>query len=182
TFHDLIAHLDALPEEEVKKRLAEIKDCELKGDEVETRIIDELSSTFITPLDREDIHLMAINIDRCLDIVNTISSKMDAYGIRKVPANVRNFVDIIVEISGQLQPLVAALSAKSDVSDIAERMHGLENRADYLFQLSMAELFREETNPIKIIKFKEVYEHLEAVVDAVDYIGKIVRGVMVKHG
>jgi predicted phosphate transport protein (TIGR00153 family) len=181
-FRDLVANLDTLNDEEIKNRLAEIKECELRGDAVEHKIIEELHQTFITPIDREDIHTMAINIDRCLDILNSVSRKIEIYSIRSVPVNVRRFADVIVEIATEMSKLVGALKNRKGISDISQRMHVLENKGDDLFHQSMAELFRDNKNPIDVIRLKELYEHLESVVDCADYIGKLVRGVAVKQG
>ncbi|MEI8079586.1 MAG: DUF47 family protein [bacterium] len=181
-FRKLVANLETLSEEELKNCLAEIKECELRGDAIEQKIIDELHQTFITPIDREDIHTMAINIDRALDILNSVSRKIEIYAIRQVPANVRRFAEIIVEISSEMGRLMVALRHRKDISACTKNMHYLENKADDLFHQSMAELFRDNKNPIDIIRLKELYEHLEAVVDCADYIGKLVRGVVVKQG
>jgi len=75
-FQDLVNNIQNLSEEQIKAKLTEIKDCESKGDKVERQIIDELGKTFITPIDREDIHTLAINVDRALDILNSISRKV----------------------------------------------------------------------------------------------------------
>jgi uncharacterized protein Yka (UPF0111/DUF47 family) len=74
------------------------------------------------------------------------------------------------------------LSKRGDVSEICSKMHNLENKADDLFHLGMAELFANGNSTVDIIKFKEVYEHLETVVDSIDYVGKMVRGIVVKLG
>src|SRR3989339_532771 len=90
-FKDLVAILGTKNENEIKTKLAKIKDCEIRGDAVEKGIIDELHKTFITPIDREDIHSMAVNIDRSLDILNSISQKFEIYHIDSVPFNVGEF-------------------------------------------------------------------------------------------
>jgi predicted phosphate transport protein (TIGR00153 family) len=179
-FRELLINLPALSESTIKERLFAINECEQKGDVIERRIIDELHKTFITPIDREDIHLMTINIDKSLDILNSISRKVEIYRVRKVPSNVCKFADIIVEIATELRALLDALRRKAKIDDIVQRMHGLENKADDLFHIGM--LFTEQYSPIDVIKYKEVYEHLENIVDSIDYIGKLVRGIMVKLG
>ncbi len=181
-FHSLVSNIEKLNLEEIKEKLVLIKDAEMRADTVEMKVIDELHKTFITPIDREDIHTIVLNTDRATDILNSIAQKITMYDIRKVPDNVIKFADIIVEIAKEVENLFTALEKRGEITAISEKMHRLENNADYLFRLSIAQLFKEETNPIEIIKFKEIYEHLEAVVDATDYIGKIVRGVVVKRG
>lgn len=181
-FAELVSRVETMSEAEIRERVARIKEFEQEGDDMEHKIIDELHKTFITPLDREDIHLIVINVDKSLDILNSISRKFEIYAIRDVPANVREFSAIIVEISVELRKLFAALEAKANLNQIVKRMHELENKADNLFYSSVAELFRGSHSPVEIIKFKEIYEHLESIVDSVDFIGKIVRGIVVKQG
>jgi hypothetical protein len=182
TFKQLVDCIETLSEEEIRKRLNVIKECESKGDAMEAKLITELSRTFITPLDREDIHTLSINVDRALDILNSISRKVDIYHIRQVHPNVRKFAELIVRIAEQATVLMKSLEKKQDIDKIASTMHHIENETDELFHTSMAELFNGTHSPIEIIKFKEFYEHLESVVDAIDYIGKIVRGIVVKQG
>ena len=181
-FNDLVRNIECLSEDEIKRKLVAIKDCETKGDETELRLLDELNLTFITPLDREDIHTLAINVDRALDILNSISRKIEIYNIRKVPANVCRFSSIILAIAEEAAALIKLLEEKKNLRQRVARMHALELEADELFHISMAELFDDNNHPIFIIKFKEVYEHLESVVDAIDYVGKVVRGIDVKQG
>jgi uncharacterized protein Yka (UPF0111/DUF47 family) len=181
-FQELVINIKTLSEDQIKAKLVKIKECETKGDEVEHRIINALNKTFITPLDREDIHLLAYNIDRAMDILNSISRKVEIYNIREVPSNVCKFADIIVKINKQMEISVKTLRKKDGVDAVVNLMHELENEADELFHTSMAELFRDKNNSIHIIKFKEFYEHLESVVDAIDYVGKLVRGIKVKQG
>lgn len=182
TFKEFVVNIESLSDDDFKKRLASIKDFEHRGDKVERQIIDELNKTFITPFDREDIHTITINIDKALDILNSISQKFEIYHIRKVPLNVCKFADLIIEITLVLSKLMKALEEKEDIMVHADKLHSLENTADHLFHWSMADLFDGQHNPIDVLKFKEVYEHLENCVDAIDYIGKLVRGVKVKLG
>lgn len=181
-FNDLVSNIECLSEEEIRKKLQEIKNYEKKGDEIELKILDELNLTFITPLDREDIHTLSINVDRALDILNSISRKIEIYNIRQVPANVCRFASIIVAIAEQAAALVKPLREKKNIREEFVKIHALELEADELFHVSMAELFDGNNHPIFIIKFKEVYEHLESVVDAIDYVGKVIRGINVKQG
>jgi uncharacterized protein len=182
TFGSLLNTIESLDESLFKQKLAAINDYELKADVIERRIIDELHKTFITPIDREDIHLMTINIDKSLDILNSIARKFDIYRIRQVPANVCALSGVICEIASELKPLLIALKRKEKLNVTVEKMHTLENKADNIFYHGMADLFSGKYSSLDVIKFKEVYEHLENIVDSIDFIGKIVRGIMVKLG
>jgi predicted phosphate transport protein (TIGR00153 family) len=181
-FKELVDNIKTLSEDQIRERLCKIKECETGGDDIERNILNELKKTFLTPIDREDIHTLAINIDRANDILNSISRKIDIYNIREVHPNVCKFADIILKITQQMEITVKRLRDKENIDEAVTSMHELENDADELFHASMAQLFSEETDPIYILKFKEFYEHLESVVDAIDYVGKLIRGIRVKNG
>lgn len=182
SFKDFIARFETLSEAEIHVNLAKIKDCELKGDAAEMKIIDELHQTFITPLDREDIHSIAIGIDRGLDILNSISQKFEVYNIRSFPPNVSSFAVLISDIAMQIKPLLTALEKRRDINKVVDDIHSIENKADYLFHLSMADLFSGKYTAVDVIRLKDVYEHMESCIDSLDYIGKVVRGIVVKMG
>jgi len=181
-FKDFIGRFDSLSETDIHWNLTRVKDYELKGDAVEIKIIDELHKTFITPLDREDIHSIAIGIDRGLDILNSVAQKIEVYNIRKFPPNVVPFSVLIADIAVEINPLLAALEKRKNINGVIDKIHAIENKADYLFHLSMADLFSGSYSAIDVIRFKDIYEHMESCVDSLDYIGKIVRGVLVKMG
>jgi len=164
----------------IPAKTSRIKELEHETDVLTHRCVEALHKTFITPIDREDIHTIAINIDKALDILNSITQKFEVYRIRSVPVNVCKFADIILEIATELRFMLKAMSEKGNLMVHIEKLHALENTADHLFHWSMADLFDGAHNPIDVLKFKEVYEHLEQIVDSIDYIGKLVRGAMVK--
>jgi uncharacterized protein Yka (UPF0111/DUF47 family) len=182
SFKEFIVNIEKMSETDIHYNLTKIKDCELKGDAVEAKIIDELHKTFITPIDREDIHSIAIGIDRGLDILNSIAQKIEVYNIRKFPPNVTSFSELILDIAREIKPLLKTLEKKKNVDKVVDKIHGIENKADYLFHLSMADLFGGAYSAVDIVRLKDIYEHMESCVDSLDYIGKQVRGVLVKMG
>lgn len=184
TFRDLAIQIETLSEDERKKRIYAIKDFEHKGDLAEVTIIEELSLCFITPLDREDIHTLAVNLERPLDELKDLVRKIEIYQIRKLPTNVCQFCDIMVALAKLQQEIVHDLHTKQKVRKKVEQMHKLENQADELFNLSMAELFchKEMVLTIEMVQLKEVYESLEAAINGLDDIGKLVRGIKIKNG
>ncbi|PIN90324.1 hypothetical protein COU57_03795 [Candidatus Pacearchaeota archaeon CG10_big_fil_rev_8_21_14_0_10_32_14] len=181
-FSEFIHNLSKISEEESRQFAVRIKELEIKGDEIEHFIINQLDKTFITPLDREDIHSIVINIDKAIDIINSTSQKLYIYRIKKTPDNILEFSNIIVDASIEVKKLIFNLKSKKELKSVLRKIHEIENKADNLFYNSTASLFRSKTNTINIIKFKEIYGQLEEVVDSMDYIGKIVRGILVKQG
>ncbi len=181
-FKTFLSQLEDLTEEEIKKRLWAIRDLEMRADEVETTIIDELHKTFITPIDREDIHTLAAEIDLAIDGIDDAARKIGTYHIKKASSRVCRFSDFIVEGSQELATLLGLLRTKGVTYASIERIHQIESQADDLFFECMADLFAKEDNPVKIIKLKELYESLENIVDALDTVAKSIRGIVVKQG
>jgi len=183
-FHDLVIQIEVLNDDEILKRLLIIKECEQQGDRLEVKILDELDRTFITPIDREDIQTLTLQIDKALDILNSISRRVEMYKIKSVTTNTCKFASILVEITGLANELIQDLKSRKDVKARVETMHKLENDSDLLFHESMAELFsdREQAQTIGMTMNKEMYEHLETAVDSIDYLGKLIRGIRMKQG
>jgi uncharacterized protein len=184
TFYDLVVQIETLPEDDIRKRLLTIKDCEQQGDKLEVRILDELDRTFITPIDREDIQTLTLQIDKALDILNSISRRVEMYNMKAMTTYVSKFAVILAEIAQLSHELVLDLKHKRDVKAKVEAMHKLENDSDNLFHVSMAELFSEQDQfqTVKMTMHKELYEHLETAVDSIDYLGKLIRGIHMKQG
>jgi uncharacterized protein len=181
-FRTFLSQLKHLSEDEIHIEVSKIKDLELKGDKIERFIIDQLDRTFLTPLDREDIHSIAVGLDNSLDKVNNMAQKIEIFKINDAPPNVLIFSNIIVDISVELNKLIVNLEGKKDISIIITKIHTLETDADFLFHTAMADLLNSKNNFIYIIKFKDLYENLEELVNTVDRIAKLVRGIIVKRG
>lgn len=181
-FKTFMENIHTMNENERKREIAKIKELEKKGDEIEKQIVDELNKTFITPFDREDIYTIAIHTDKAVDNVNRVAKKISMYSIAEVPADVHKFCEIIVELSKELRNLMDVLPTRKGASEIIRIMKSLESRGDDTFNQSMARLFTEQTPPLHIIKFKEIYELLEAVSDSIYYVAKLIRGVIIKLG
>ncbi len=182
--HDTATRIETLSKDELKKRLYAIKDHEVQGEQLELVVIEELWRCFITPLDREDIHSLTVGLNRPLNVLKDLADKIEIYRIRKLPVNACRFTEIAVTIAKLQQEVVHGLHGKPTTRKKIERMNKLENQADELFNASLGELFgrNEEILTAEVVKLKEVYEMLEEIVDGIDDVGKLVRGIMIKHG
>jgi len=180
-FRLLVANLQSSSNDAVLKNLVSIKEFAKSGDKVEKAVIDELDLTFITPLDREDINRISMHMGITLDLINSLSQMLEIYGIHQTPPAVTSFCDILVGICKENVNLIAALESRKGISQIIRLMHEFEKRGDDTFHQGMASLFESES-PVEIIKFKSVYEGLEDTIDSVDYVGKLVRSIMIKLG
>jgi len=179
SFKGLISQIKNMSHEEIHHYTAYIKEYESKEDEFEREIIVQLNKTFITPLDRGDIHEIVIGIGHTMDILNNVAQKIDKYGIAEVPENLAKFVNIMVQVADELKKLINALEKRNGLPAMINKIQALEVEADTLTHASMAELFK-MTDPIYIIKFKDVYEQLEDIINSMDDIAKLIRGITLK--
>jgi uncharacterized protein Yka (UPF0111/DUF47 family) len=148
-----------------------IKDVEHLCDGRTRAIVDAVNRTFVTPLDREDIHALAISLDDVMDKIDRIRP-----GARRLADIVCESVDRITEALGALE------KRRPVVLEIAARVNQLEREADRVHQDAIVALFDEERDPITVIKWKEIFDFLEAATDRCEDVGNLLEGVVVKHG
>ncbi len=159
-----------------------IKDVEHACDRSTRGIIDRLNRTFVTPLDREDIHALASRLDDVMDAIDGAASVMRLYKITKVRAGARRLAEIICDSVDRLAEAVALLDTRQGVIELAARVSQLENEADRVHQDSIVDLFDHERDPINVIKWKEIFDILEAATDRCEDVANLLEGVIVKHG
>jgi len=161
----------------------EIKEVEHKCDFLTHGIIQRLNRTFVTPLDREDIHALAGSLDDVMDAIDAAAAVVRLYKIQNVRAGARRLADIIVEAADLICEGMTALESDSKaVLEYAARVNQLEHEADRVHQDSIVELFDQEKDPIAVIKWKEIFDFLEAATDRCEDVGNLLEGVVVKHG
>jgi|SRR5688572_19549379 len=159
-----------------------IKDIEHVCDGKTRGIIDRLNRTFVTPLDREDIHALAISLDDVMDAIDAAAAVMRLYKIVRVRPGTRRLADIVVESMDRVTEALAVLEKRHGVLELAARINQLEREADRVHQDAIVELFDQETDPIEVIKWKEIFDILEAATDRCEDVGNLLEGVIVKHG
>jgi len=161
----------------------EIHEIEHACDRCTRGIIDRLNRTFVTPLDREDIHALAGSLDDVMDAIDAAAAVVRLYKIQNVRAGARRLADIIVESADLICDGMTALENDTKaVLEYAARVNQLEHEADRVHQDSIVELFDQEKDPIAVIKWKEIFDFLEAGTDRCEDVGNLLEGVVVKHG
>jgi predicted phosphate transport protein (TIGR00153 family) len=168
--------------------ITEIKEIERKADKIESKIDIALEESFITPFDREDIHMIAAFVDNTVDEIKALVEKIETYGIVRLPSRSADFADIILDCSQKLHEAFERMKKKESVSSQVKAIGEAERRADVLFSIAIGDLFKEAAtraggaDAVEMIKTKEVYEGLEEIVNKIDGAGKLLRRVMIKQG
>jgi uncharacterized protein len=159
-----------------------IKEIEHACDRTTRAIIDRLNRTFVTPLDREDIHALASHLDDVMDAIDATAAVIRLYKISLVRPGARRLVEIIIESVDRIVQALAALERRAGVLELAAQIKQLEHEADRCHQDAIVELFDTERDPITVIKWKEIFDFLEAATDRCEDVANLLEGVIVKHG
>ena len=158
-----------------------IRSLEQKGDEIIHEIFTRLNSTFITPLDPEDIHSLASHLDDITDGIEETMYRLVAYQVDPIPPQVPELTALIVACGHSLLKAFEALSEDKPLLEHCIEVNRLEDAADQIVRRAIAELFRSEKDPIQLIKLKEVYEIIETTTDCCEDVVDVLQGVVVKN-
>jgi uncharacterized protein len=177
---DMLRHFDRLEE-----RQARIKDLEHRCDEITHSVFTEMHGSFITPLDKEDITALASGLDDIADLVDSAGTRFLMYRIPEASAESKRLSDFLVQCVQVLQGAVSCLRGNRDpnkVIDACHKIHDLENQSDTVYHGGLEKLFNTPgINPIEVIKWKEIYEHLEMAVDKCEDVANVVEAIHLKY-
>ncbi|MCX5706846.1 MAG: DUF47 family protein [Candidatus Omnitrophica bacterium] len=167
-----------------EEAIQKIRDIEHQGDEAAHTIIDQLNKTFITPFDREDILSLAKELDDVTDMINTIISRMMVYKLTGVNRNLVQFASVIEDSVRALTCAVKGMRNSKHLKSVSEscvEINRLENLGDTMRDEMLAELFEREKDPIAVIKWKEIYQDAETVLDICEDVAHVVGSILVKQ-
>jgi predicted phosphate transport protein (TIGR00153 family) len=166
---------------DARAKASAIKEIEHEGDQATHEVVRRLNTTFITPLDREDIYALAGRLDDVLDYIDAVAERLVIYRIKAPTSAARAMADVIVEIVRSMHRAVGTLrSPQQGFHEHAVEVNRLENRADNLLRETLAELFDREPDPIAVIKWKEIYETMEIVTDRCEDVVNVIEGIVLK--
>jgi uncharacterized protein len=169
---------------ETESRAHNIKAIETRADTVTYETIQLLHKTFITPIDRDEIHQLITRMDDILDLMEDVSQSVFLYDIRKIPDEAKRLADICVACAEKVKAAVDLLNNMGNAEKIMKicgEIDRLETDADQVLRSAMAKLFRNEADTRELIKLKEIYEHLEAVTDKCEDVANIIEGIVIEN-
>jgi predicted phosphate transport protein (TIGR00153 family) len=170
------------PEHPLWDKADEIKEVEHKCDFLTHGIIQRLNRTFVTPIDREDIHELASSVDSIMDAIDHCAAHVRLYRIEKVRPGARDLARIITAGVEQVHQALQALERRKGVAECVTEVNRLENEADRAHQRAVGELFEHESDPITVLKWKEILDFLEGATDRCRDVANVLEGIVVKHG
>lgn len=149
-------------------------------------VIDQLNVSFITPFDREDLHLLVVELDNIVDYIDEAMHMINLYELKNKPVFITEFSTIYLDLAENLQKLVAeTFKSKKDMALVSKLVIAIkvwENQADKIYLKALNRLFKEEKDPIEVIKIKDILEKLETVADNYKYVWHTIENMLIKMG
>lgn len=170
------------PEQPDWDKAESIKEVEHKCDFLTHEVIQRLNRTFVTPLDREDIHALARSLDDVMDAIDASATLVRLYRLTSVRFGARELAGIISASAHQVRLALEALEKNKGLITHAVEINRLENEADRIHQQAVSRLFDDERDPLVVMKWKETLDFLEDATDRCEDVANVLEGVMVKHG
>jgi predicted phosphate transport protein (TIGR00153 family) len=169
------------PEHPVWEKAAEIKDVEHRCDQLAHAVLQRLHRTFVTPIDREDIHALLHSLDDVIDDIDASADMLRLYRIEHVRPAARELARMISAGAEQIHRGLAALEAREGVAEIVQEISHIESRADGIYTAAVGQLFDTEPDAIAILKWKEILDMLEGATDRCKDVAKVLEAIHVKH-
>jgi uncharacterized protein len=166
-------------------KVMQMNKIEHNADEIAHRIVERLNLTFITPIDQEDIHSLASVIDDVVDFIDATVERMVLYKVKQPTEDARHLANILHRATEETRAAVSELATFKKKGNTIKQcwieIHRLENEGDTASRAAIANLFENESDAIEIIKWKEIYEHLEMGIDKCEDVANILEQIVLKH-
>ncbi len=170
--------------DDLESRVHAIEGVEKQADAVTYQTIDLLHKTFITPLDRDDIHKLITRMDDILDLLEDAAQTISLYDIREITPEAKRLAELCLGCSEKMRQAVGLLhnmDNSREILSICEEIDRLESDADHVMRAAMSKLFRDEPDVRNLIKLKAIYEILETVTDRCEDVANIIEGIVVEN-
>ncbi|MBO8158794.1 DUF47 family protein [Thermosyntropha sp.] len=171
---------------EPESTLEKMNKVEERGDQLLSKVMRQLNSSFVTPFDREDILLLVRELNNVIDHIQGTMEKVVIYKAGKPESiYVLKLADVLEEAALEIKKAIKKLpdirNAYKEIISSCDRIRALEHEGDYLYRTGIALLFEKNENPVDVIKWKEIYEHLETTLDDCEDVSNILKGVAIKY-
>ena len=170
--------------EDVEAKAKQLKDLERQGDIITHEIIQRLHRTFVTPIDREDIALLTHTIDDMMDFIEAAGRTAFLYRVTEPTERAQQLCSIVAKMAYKVHEVMPRLRHRNQFKQILEdcvEMNSLENEADDVHHAAQAELFCDGSDACEVIKWREIYQHMENATDRGEDVANVLEGIVLKH-
>jgi len=181
--HDAAKHLQSMfaTPERLSYHVEAIKRIEHEADEITHEVNNRLDRTFITPIDREDIYVLASALDDVLDAIDGTARRAQIFRLGAAPEGIAHMCDVIVRITAETSTAVERLRHKGESMAHCIEAKRLEEEGDATFHEMLGKLFDREKDPITLIKWKEMYDNLEHAIDECEDVANVIESIVLKN-
>jgi len=179
-FLDMLLNYDSF-----EQRLSKLKEIEHEADIITHRTYEKMHTTFLTPIDREDIYALVNKMDSILDMTEASAIRMSLYKVKAPKEELIQQAKILNEATAKVKQVVRGLRDMKNakmILDACIEINTLENAGDQILRSTMANLFEREKDPFELIKWKEIFERFEEAMDVCEDVSNIVEGIVLKNG
>jgi len=167
--------------DKIRDTAQSIKALEHKGDRMTHDLIVKLNKTFIVPIDREDIYGLSSKLDDVTDLIESIARRLVLFKVTEVTEPALELARVLQRSTAAIVLAVSELQNGLKVMDSCIEINRLEDEADHIYHIALGKLFEVERDPIALIKWKELYETLEASLDRCEDVANVIEGIVVKN-
>src|SRR5438045_3477157 len=181
---EAVEHLRKLFETSPDRRtphIEAIKRLEHEADQVTHEVVNRLDRTFITPLDREDIHQLSSDLDDVMDAMDGTARRAQIFRLGTSPPGILQLVEVLQRMMGVLAEAVSRLKKGDDVMKYCIEAKQLEEEGDSIYHEALGQLFAKAHDAIELFKWKEIYDNLETTLDQAEDVANVVESITIKH-
>jgi uncharacterized protein len=176
----LVELLDTFPED-TGETFRDVRELEHVGDRLTHDVVDHLNRTFVTPFDRDDMYRLAGALDDICDHVDEAAGNLVSYGVERVRDRARDQAQVILRSATKLEEAVRCLDGFRDARRQLDELRELEDEGDRLLREAVSDLFATSDDPMVVIRWKDIHEHLEEAVDACENAADVLEAILVKN-
>jgi predicted phosphate transport protein (TIGR00153 family) len=168
-----------------ESKVARLKEIEHEADIITHRTYEKMHTTFLTPIDREDIYALVNKMDSIMDVIEATAIHIHLYKVKKIDDQIIKQAKILNEAITKVKSIVHAMRNMKNskmILDGCVEINTLENAGDVVLRTIMANLFENEKDAIELVKWKDIFQLLEEAIDDCEDVSNIVEGIVLKHG
>lgn len=167
----------------LNENAAKLERLEHDSDQITHEIIEKLNTTFITPIDREDIHELTAALDDVMDFIEAATERMILYKIKSPLPELKQIAEVILKQVEEINNVIPRLKSlkHAHIMKHCIEINRLENEGDRILREAVAKLFDEKKDPLEVIKWRDIYDYLETATDKCEDVAVIIEGIVLKH-
>jgi uncharacterized protein len=155
--------------------------CEQEGDRITHDVHQKLNSTFVTPIDREDVLKLVSDLDDIVDLIDEVSDYLGLYKIEAPMEQAQRLAHVLLQAARQIAEAMPRLRTFAPISHYTVEIHRLENDGDRVSRDAIASLFESGIDPLVVIRWKDIFERLEEAIDACEDVANTLEGIVIKN-